>query len=72
MTKDKIKKQIVALKTHYDLSIPEISERSGISHKTIENWMYSSKTPSIEMFSRYLKVFGYEIGIRKIKDTECD
>lgn len=55
--------QFIALLRESNVSIAEMSRRTGIYHRTIENWLYENVVPSWDKACAVLNAIGYEISI---------
>ena len=51
------------------LTMADLSERSGINQNTLRHWRYKS-TPNIRDIDAALGAVGYEITVRRIKNDQ--
>lgn len=51
-----------------ELSIMEISRKSGVPHPTILGWLNKSRTPTMRNASYVLTVLGYELRVMPKND----
>ncbi len=54
------------------ISFSEISRRSGISVRTIEEWYYNDKEPGFYKAEKVLAAMGYKLKIDKGDDARHD
>lgn len=62
------KKLVRDLKNSSGMSVAQISEVSGLSTTSIENWLYAGVEPTVSKFYRYIEALGYKVEITKIED----
>ena len=51
-----------------NMTYAELSEKSGVSAKTISHWLHSEYAPSIESAECVLNVLGYKFDVVKCQD----
>lgn len=56
---------LITIKTS-DFSISELSRRSGVPSRTIQNWIYNGVDPTVGNLEKVLNALGYEIKLEKL------
>lgn len=50
------------------ISVNELSKRSGVHLRTIQNWIYGIAEPSLSNAEKVLNAMGYQLQIVKIEE----
>ena len=50
------------------MSLTQIAEKSGVSRRTIYNWLHNKATPSIDTAQWVLTAIGYDLKITEVQD----
>ena len=59
------KEQLIKLIKQSKTSVFNIGQLSGVSYRTIEQWLYGGITPTIDKAIAVLNALGYEIEIKE-------
>lgn len=65
-----MKKLFKDLITERTLSFAELSKKSGVSARAIQEWYYHDREPSLFAAEKVLLALGYKLTIEKIKEGE--
>ena len=65
-----IKKLFKKVLTEREMSFAELSQKSGVSARTIQEWYYHDREPSMFAVEKVLTTLGYELKIEKIEEEE--
>lgn len=70
MTVEEIVKELRLAVVQSNMTINEISMRSGVGYSTLDNWMYYGIPPRLERLIKEAEVVGLEIIIRKVGEAQ--
>ena len=65
-----MKKLFKNLITERTLSFAELAKKTGVSARTIQEWYYHDREPSLFAAEKVLLALGYRLTIEKIKEGE--